>query len=71
MTLKVKKQDKETTQSLVRRFQKSVQQSGILFKVRRNRFHKRTQSDTAKKKVALRKEELKKEYAKLKKLGKI
>jgi ribosomal protein S21 len=71
MTLKVKKQDKETTQSLVRRFQKAVQQSGILIRARKSRFKLRTVSDTAKKRAALRKEELKKDYAKLRKLGKI
>jgi ribosomal protein S21 len=71
MTLKVKKQDKENTQSLVRRFQKSVQQAGILIRSRKNRFHQRNKSETAKKRAALRKEELRKEYAKLKKLGKI
>jgi ribosomal protein S21 len=71
MTLKVTKQDKENTQSLVRRFQKSVQQAGILIRSRKNRFHQRNKSETAQKRAALRKEELRKEYAKLKKLGKI
>jgi ribosomal protein S21 len=71
MTLKVKRQDRETTQSLVRRFQKSVQQSGILIRARKSRFHKKSQNETSKKRAALRKEELRKEYAKLKKLGKI
>ena len=71
MSLKVKKQEKETTQSLVRRFQKAVQQSGVLIRARKSRFKLRTVSDTAKKRAALRRDQLKKEYAKLRKLGKI
>jgi ribosomal protein S21 len=71
MSLKVKKQEKETTQSLVRRFQKAVQQSGVLIRARKSRFKLRTISDTAKKRAALRRNQLKKEYAKLRKLGKI
>lgn len=71
MTLEVKKQDREPTQALVRRFQKSVQQSGILLRARKERFRKRVKSRTARKKAAFRREELKKEYAELKKLGKL
>lgn len=70
MPLEVKKQSRETSQSLVRRFGKRLQQSGILLRVRRSRFHKRAKSHQTKKRIALRKEELRKEYEKLKKLGK-
>ena len=71
MPLEVKRQNRETSQGLVRRFGQRLQRSGILRKVRKNRFQKRTKSDQAKKKEALRREELKKEYAKLEKLGKL
>lgn len=69
--IEVKKQEKETTQSLIRRFTKRVQQSGVLIQARKIRFKKRRKSEQMKKRAALRREELKKEYEKLKKLGKL
>ena len=71
MALEVKKQERETAQSLVRRFGKRVQQSGLLIRARKTRFRKRPKSHLAKKRAALRREELRTEYQKLKKLGKI
>jgi len=71
MALEVKKQERETTQSLVRRFGKRIQQSGILLRARKTRFQARPKSHQAKKRAALRREELRKEYKKLKKLGKL
>lgn len=71
MALEVKRQLKETTQSLVRRFTKSVQNSGILLRARKIRFKQRKKSEQMKRRAALRREELKKEYEKLEKLGKI
>ena len=69
MALEVKKQERESSQSLIRRFTKRVQQSGILLRARKNRFYKRQKSKKMRKKGALRREKLKKEYEKLKKLG--
>ncbi|GAG98908.1 unnamed protein product [marine sediment metagenome] len=69
MTLEVKKQERETTQALIRRFTKKVKQSGILLWTRRGRFHKRSKSRQMKKRAALRREKLRKEYQKLEKLG--
>jgi len=71
MALEVKRQLKETTQGLVRRFTKSIQNSGILLRARKIRFKERKKSEQMKKRAALRREELKKEYEKLKKLGKL
>lgn len=70
MALKVKKQERETSQTLLRRFTRAIQQSGILFQARSIRFRKKPKSRQAKKRAALRREELKKEYEKLRKLGK-
>ncbi len=70
MTLEVKKQQRENSQALIRRFSRAMIRSGILFKVRRGRFHKRSKSKQAQKRTALRREILKREYARLKKLGK-
>lgn len=71
MALEVKKQDRETAQGLVRRFGRRIQQSGILLRARKTRFRPRPKSRQAKKRAALRREELKQEYAKLRKLGKL
>ena len=71
MAIEVKKQERETIQSLIRRFQKIVQQSGLLVQARKTRFRKRQKSEQMKKRAALRREELKKEYDRLRKLGKL
>jgi len=71
MALEVKKQEKETSQSLIRRFTRSIQRSGILLRARKIRFRGREKSRQMKKRAALRRTEIKKEYEKLKKLGKI
>lgn len=71
MALEVKKQPRETSQSLVRRFSKRVKLSGILLRARKTRFHARKQSKQMHKRSALRREELKREYERLQKLGKI
>lgn len=69
MPLEVKKQNRETSQGLVRRFQKRIQQSGLLLRARKIRFRERKKSEQLKKRAALRREELRKEYERLKKLG--
>ena len=69
MSLEIKKQDRETTQSLIRRFTKSIKQSGILREARRRRFFERPLGKQAKKAVALRKIRAREEYAKAEKLG--
>lgn len=68
--VEVKKTERENSQNLIRRFTKKVQQSGILRVARKRRFRHRQKSNEMKKRVALRKEQLRKEYEKLKKLGK-
>jgi len=71
MAIEAKKQEKETPQNLIRRFSKKVKMSGVLIRARKSRFHKRKKSDQMKKRSALRKEQLTKEYEKLEKLGKL
>jgi len=70
MALEIKKEERETSQNLVRRFSRRIKQSGILLRARKNRFRKRAQSPQMKKRSALRKEQLRKEYDKLEKMGK-
>lgn len=69
MAIEAKKQERETSQSLIRRFTKRVQKSGVLRQARSNRYHKRTKSQQMRKRAALRREQLRKEYQRLKKLG--
>lgn len=71
MGIEARKQNRETSQSLIRRFSRKIQQSGILLRARRARFRKRLKSRQMKKKAALRREETRKEYERLKKLGKV
>ena len=68
--MKIQKQLRETSQSLVYRFTKAVQKSGVLVEARKRRFTKRTKSENMQKRAALVKVEKKKEFDKAKKLGK-
>lgn len=70
MTIEIKKQERETPQNLVRRFTRRIQQSGVLYRARKNRFKQRKKSHQMKKRAALRRETLRIEYEKEKKLGK-
>ncbi len=69
MPLKVKKQGRETSQSLIRRFGQKMRRSGILLEARKRRFKRKEKSGQLKKRSALRREAKKKEYIKMKKLG--
>lgn len=71
MPLEIRKKEREPSQSLVRRFTKRVKQSGILVRARKIRFREREKSRQMKKRAALRREELKKEYEKKRKLGEL
>lgn len=70
MALEIKKKEKESSQNLVRRFTKSIKGSGILIRTRKAAFRERKKSKEMKKKAALRREEIKREIVRLKKLGK-
>jgi len=71
MPLEIKKQERETSQSLIRRFSRRMKNSGILFRVRKSRFKKKPKSRQLNKRSALRREELRKEHKKLEKLGEV
>lgn len=70
MPLKIHKDERESSQNLIRRFSRRVKQSGILVRARKNRFQQRPKSPALKKKSALRREELKKEYLYKEKMSK-
>ena len=69
MPLTVKKQGRETSQNLARRFSQKLRKSGILFEARKRRFHVRPKSKNAIKKSALRRIKKDAEYAQMRKLG--
>lgn len=71
MSLEVKKKTKETPLALVSRFTRSMQKSGILIRARKTKFRVREKSRQMKKRAAIRRAERKKEYEKLRKLGKV
>jgi|AntAceMinimDraft_4_1070372.scaffolds.fasta_scaffold29822_3 hypothetical protein len=71
MSLKIEKQPKETSQSLIRRFSKRIKRSGILLQARKIRYRKKDKSGQMKKRAALRREELTKKYEELEKTGKV
>lgn len=70
MPLEIKKDEKESSQSLVRRFSRRIKKSGILIGARKSRFKDRPKSYPMRKRSALRREELKKEYIKKEKMDK-
>ncbi|MBU0476918.1 30S ribosomal protein S21 [Patescibacteria group bacterium] len=69
MAIEIRRKEKENSQSLIRRFSRRIQRSGILRRVRKKQFKARPKSRQMKKKAALRREELRIEYQKIKKLG--
>jgi ribosomal protein S21 len=68
--IEVKKKDRESSESLIRRFSRRVQQTGVLVQARRSRF--RTEEKSRREKIdgAIYKEKVKKVVNKLKKMGK-
>lgn len=68
--IQVRKKEKETAESLIRRFSRRVQQSGVLRQVRKLRFHSEEQSRVKRRDEALYKVKIRKEINRLKKLGK-
>ena len=69
--IKVEKQNNENNTSLVRRFTKRVQGSGMLVRAKSIRFRKRPISKSKQKQQILRSIEKRKEREKLVKLGKL
>jgi ribosomal protein S21 len=69
LAIEVRKKDKESTGSLLRRFSRRVQQSGVLLHARRVRFFEKPKTKRQLKQSALRRQELRKQRAHLMKLG--
>lgn len=69
--IEVNKNPNENNASIVRRFSRRIQESGIIRKVKGSRYNKRKESKLIVKKSALKRIEKRAEIEKLKKLGKI
>ncbi|MEW5908059.1 MAG: 30S ribosomal protein S21 [Patescibacteria group bacterium] len=69
--IEVKRSENESSLSLIRRFTKKVQQSGILKRVHSSQFKTRRESNLDKKEKALKRVKAKKRMDYLWKLGKI
>ncbi len=69
--VEVHRREKETTGSLLRRFTRKVQQSRILLEARSHAFRSRPKSKAKKRKDAHKRDLKRKEYNRLRKLGKI
>lgn len=69
MAFEIIKQERETNQSLIRRFTKRLRDSGILVGVKKSTFHQREKSKQVRRGITLRKLEKRKEYERALKLG--
>lgn len=71
MAFEIKKQDRETSQALVRRFTKRLRDSGILVTAKKSAFRRKGKSKQIQRRTALRKLEKRMEYERAKKMGKV
>jgi len=69
--VEVKKKESETTESLIRRFSKRVQQSGVLIRAKKGRFKEPTKNKREAKEDAIRRQEGKEKKEYLRKIGKL
>ncbi len=69
MAIEVKKRNYETTRSLLRRFFRVIQQSGVLIQARKVRFREREKSKKERRESALRRKGIVLEKEKLRKMG--
>ena len=69
--VEVKKNNQESTANLIRRFTKRVQGSGVITRIRKERYFKRAKSELVHRAAKLKKLEKKAKYETLLKLGKI
>ncbi|MFZ2205420.1 MAG: hypothetical protein WAV23_02430 [Minisyncoccia bacterium] len=69
--IEIKKNPNENNASVMRRFSRKVQESGIIHKVKGSRYNERTESKLKVKAGALKRLARRKEIEKLRKLGKV
>jgi len=69
MSIEVKRKEGETTRSLLRRFTRRIQQSGVLIRARKSRFLEKEKSRRERRGSALRRNKIILEKDKLRKMG--
>lgn len=69
--LEVKKKEHESVDSLLRRFHRKVQQSGLLIEAKKIRFYERPKNKRRRRDDAIRRTGIRKERDVLRKLGKL
>lgn len=69
--VQVEKNQNESSANVIRRFTKRVQNSGIIRRMRGNRYYTREKSANVRKEARLKKLAKKEEYERLYKLGKV
>lgn len=69
-SIEVRKKERESTQSVIRRFSRAIKDSGVLRSVKRRRFHTRPKSNLSRKASALRRVRRAREQKLRDKLGK-
>lgn len=69
MGIEVKKRERENPRSLLRRFSRRIQQSGILIRARKARFREREKTKRERRDSALRRVRISREKEKLRKMG--
>lgn len=67
--IEVKKKDNESFESMMRRFSRKVQQSGVVYRARKNRYHTRPKSKNLQRRMAVRRVKMNKKREKAKRLG--
>jgi small subunit ribosomal protein S21 len=68
--VEVKRKESETFESLLRRFNRKIQQSGVLMRARKTRFFEPTKSRNLQRVAARRRAEIRETKEELKRLGK-
>ena len=69
--VQVEKNQNESSANVIRRFTKRMQGSGVIPRMRKNRYYARTKSENVRREARLKKLDKKVEYEKQLKLGKI
>ena len=69
--VEVKKKDNESSESLIRRFNRRVQQSGVLLRTKKDQYFASTPNDRKVKDKAIRRSKIKEKKEYLRKIGKL
>jgi len=69
--VEVKKKDGETIESLIRRFSKRVQQSGVLIRAKKSRFREEAKNRREQRVDAIRRHKIREKKDYLRKIGKL